>query len=775
MSSVMSSRRAAAGLRLTFSLILTASPFAVGAATAQQAAKPAAELDPITVEGQKAKKKAAQAKSTTKAKPIAKATGQPTPVPAPEAVAQDVEPPSGTGKATKPGLNLDNPNTGGSRLNLTPLQTPASVEVISGDTARERGQGTVAEAVTQNAAGFSFTGSSGDGNTSVSTRGFAGTGSISQFYDGTKLYVAAGTVTFPFNTWSADRIEVLRGPASVLYGDGAIGGIINVVPKKPTDTFFNEAEASIGTDWTRRLSLGSGGPISDKLSYRFDVTGEQGNGWVDNGEFKNAAISGALRYKATPGLTFTLSNDYGYQEPMRYWGTPLIDGKLDRSLRFKNFNVDDAVIKYRDNWTQFKTEWAVNDALTLRNTAYRLTSKRHWKDAEEYYYNADFDGNGSPDFPGKIGRASFLEIEHDQEQIGDRFDATLRHSIFGLKAQSLVGFDINRVNLTYHDNFFADAIDYVDPDGSEPGVFHNDPAIPSFRARLQQYSLFSESRIELTDQLSVIGGVRLERPEVERIALRPGRFPYDEDFSAVTWRAGAVYTVVPGLALYGQYSTGIDPLSNLLTLSNTQAVKDLTTGRQVEVGVKQSFWQGRGEWTLAAYDIVKDNLLVTNPNDVTSALQIGQQSSRGVEFSLAMQLTDTLRAEGNIAVLQAQYDTFFEEVDGVPDPVSRKGNRPFDVPETVANLWLMYKFAPRWEARAGVQYVGERFSDTANEKELPDYAVVNAGLDYNVTDNSKLSLRGYNVFDEVYAVTAYGPNWVLGRPRSADLTYRIKF
>lgn len=253
MSSIKIPRRSARAFRCAFALLLSTSPLTLTAVQAQQAAEPAASLEPITVEGKQAKKNSAQAKTKAKAKPVAKA---PTPAPVADAVpaAETAEPPSGTGKATKPGLNLDNPNTGGSRLGLTPLETPASIEVISGDTARERGQTSVVEAVTQNAAGISSNAVAGNGGTSMVSRGFAGHGSVATLYDGTKLHVSAGTVTFPFSTWSADRIEVLRGPASVLYGDGAIGGIINVVPKKPTDTFVNEAEISaapIGRDVSR--------------------------------------------------------------------------------------------------------------------------------------------------------------------------------------------------------------------------------------------------------------------------------------------------------------------------------------------------------------------------------------------------------------------------------------------------------------------------------------------------------------------------------------------
>ena len=105
---------------------------------------------------------------------------------------------------------------------------------------------------------------------------------------------ASGTVTFPFDTWSAERIEVLRGPASVLYGEGAIGGVINVVPKRPTDYFTAEGEVAYGTDNTKRFGVGAGGPVSDQLSYRLDASGTQSDGWLDqNGEFSKLALSGA--------------------------------------------------------------------------------------------------------------------------------------------------------------------------------------------------------------------------------------------------------------------------------------------------------------------------------------------------------------------------------------------------------------------------------------------------------------------------------------------------
>jgi iron complex outermembrane receptor protein len=118
------------------------------------------------------------------------------------------------GSPAAPTLTLNQTAGSGSRLNLTRLQTPASVEIINAETIAERGQHSVIDAVTQNATGFTASPAPGNGGLSFNTRGFTGNSTVMTLYDGTRLYVGSGTLTFPFDTWSAQRIEVLRGPAS---------------------------------------------------------------------------------------------------------------------------------------------------------------------------------------------------------------------------------------------------------------------------------------------------------------------------------------------------------------------------------------------------------------------------------------------------------------------------------------------------------------------------------------------------------------------------------
>ena len=677
---------------------------------------------------------------------------------------------SGVGltRASPVGLNLRTPDRGASRLGLTPLETPASVDIISGETARLRGQISVAEAVTQNATGITTVAAPGNGNGAFTARGFAGPNSIQQLYDGTRLFVGAGTVTFPFDAWNIERIEVLRGPASVLYGDGAIGGIVNVVSKKPSFVPINAARVVLGQDNTARLAFDSGGPIGESLAYRFNISGNRTDGWVNpEGEFRNLAVSGSLLFQATPELAFNLSHDTGYQEPARYWGTPLVEGRILDSLRFNNYNVRGSKIFWTDNWTQFRTEWTPSADVTVRNTAYRLQSRRQWLNVEQYSFNRA---------TGLIDRGDYLEIYHQQEQLGNRFDVALRGTVFGLRNEFLAGFDVNQIRFRHTNNFFFDTTTSVPPLNYDPGFFPPEGrAIPAYATQTNQAALFAENRLILTEQLSFLTGVRVDASTLQRANLQTGA-AFERSFQGLGYRFGLVFAPTPDTALYAQYATATDPVGSLISLSQSLAGFQLSTGRQVEVGAKGLALGGALEWTLAGYRIVKDNLISAVPGQPTLSTQVGQQSSQGVEAALALTLPDGWRIDANIALLHAQYDDFTQNVGG--RAVSFAGNQPIDVPERVGNLWLNYAFAPLWEARIGLQNVGTTFSDFGNLARRPSYTLAHLGLDHLVTPGSRLSLRVYNLFDEVYAISGnavngVGTNWLLGRPRSFEVAYSV--
>ncbi|WP_438860977.1 TonB-dependent siderophore receptor [Achromobacter animicus] len=654
----------------------------------------------------------------------------------------------------------------GSNLGLTPMQTPASVDIISREQIESRGDASVIEAITR-APGFSAAPHPGNGNSALSVRGFTDSTSVMRLYDGLRQYGGVG-LTFPFDTWSVERIEVLRGPASVIYGDGAIGGVVNVIPKRPTrGPIQNEVQATIGTQDTARLGLGSGGALSDTLSYRLDVSGNYTDGYVDRGQSGDATFSGALRWDATPDLNMTLSYAYGYQRPMRYFGTPMINGEQDDAVRKQNYNVADSFMRFRDQWTQLDTVWTPNDATTVRARLYHVQSDRDWRNAERYVYNPA---------TSLIDRSDNTQITHDQTQTGLTTSAAFKGTLAGLENTVSVGFDVNHATFKHINNTYTGSSGSVDPYDPDHGQYQSDvPFIPRYRNKADQFALFMEDRLALTSKWSIIGGLRYDHAKVTRDDLVTDQRALSKTFSDVGWRIGTVYDVTPDLAVYAQYAQAADPVSGLLMISPSNASFDLSRGKQIEVGLKQNFMDGRGKWTLAAYEIRKTNLLSRDADDPSLRVQVGEQSSRGLETSLSLAVAPGWTIDANATVLRAKYDDFSESVGGAA--VSRAGNVPPNVPQRLANLWLSWNFQPGWTAMGGMRYVGKRYADSANTIELPSYTTTDLALRWDVNKDTAITARGFNVFDRAYFTTAYYTNtqWMYGPRRRFELTLNHRF
>ncbi|MCD2513252.1 TonB-dependent receptor [Comamonas endophytica] len=644
--------------------------------------------------------------------------------------------------------------------------TPASVEVTTRAQLEQRGDRSLVDAITRSA-GITQLGHPGNSGSSLSVRGFTDTTSVMRLYDGTRQYGGVG-VSFPFDTWHVERIEVLRGPASVVHGDGAIGGVVNIIPKKPTrGPVQSEVQATVGTLGQRALAFGSGGALSEQWSYRLDVSGNRSEGWVDRGDSSNRTFSGALRWDVAPDLSLQLMHSQGRQSPMRYFGTPLIDGVQDPALRKRNYNVRDSDIRYRDRWTELSAQWAPGNDVIVRSKLYHIGSDRYWRNAEAYAYNAA---------TGLIDRSDNTEIGHDQTQTGNTTDVSVSGTLFGRANQLSLGFDINRAQFRHTNNTYVGSSGAVDRYRPEPGHYASAmPFIPRYRNEVRQHALFAEDRLELTDRWSVVGGLRYDHADLSRQDLVAGAQAFDRSYSHTGWRLGTVYQLRPELSLYAQVAQAADPVGGLLMLSPANAAFDSSRGRQLEVGLKQSFWQGRGDWTLAAYSITKNNLLTRDPANPALRVQVGERSSKGVEGTLSLQATRTLQIDANVALLRARYDDFGETVGGVV--VSRNGKVPTDVPQHVANVWAGWKLQPDWTLSGGLRHVGKRFADNANTLKLPAYTTADLALQWQASPDTTLTLRGFNVFDKRYYATAYytTSQWLVGEGRRYALTLNHRF
>jgi iron complex outermembrane receptor protein len=210
--------------------------------------------------------------------------------------------------------------------------------------------------------------------------------------------------------------------------------------------------------------------------------------------------------------------------------------------------------------------------------------------------------------------------------------------IFHVSGRISAGFDVNRASFRHTNNSPYSGSSTVDPYTFDRGTFINVAGTaPKYNNEAVQYAFFAEDRIEITPRWSVLAGLRYDHADIRRHDLVSGQQAYDKSFSNVGWRAGTVYSLTDDLAVYAQYSEAADPVSALLMLSPANSNFSLATGHQVEAGVKQNFLANKGEWTLAAYRIVKKNLVTRDVSNPSLSVQVGEQSTKGLEATVGVE------------------------------------------------------------------------------------------------------------------------------------------
>ena len=653
-------------------------------------------------------------------------------------------------------LGLDQASTTGSRTGVTVRELPASIESVDSATIEERGDYTIMDAITR-AAGVSGVGSGGNGAMSFSTRGFSGTNSVGLAEDGMRLSTGAGTQNYPNESWGYERIEVLRGPASVVYGSGTVGATINAVRKAPSRTASAEALFGIGTDGTGRIGLGGTGALGEIASFRVDAYGHTTDGQRDLGNASGSKLLTTLRLQPSSDLRFELLADYSKQNPERYWGTPNDKGRIVSSLRNENYNVSDAIIGYEDKRLRGRVEWQANDWLTLRDEVYYFEANRHWKNVEQYSLNAA---------AGTVDRSDYLEIRHNMDQTGNRLEAGIRTE----RHRGVIGWEVARVNFRHSNNSPYGGASTVSAGNPAHGAWSSpEPTLAKFDTRSTLQALYAEDAWQFANQWLLMAGIRHDVADVSRDELVNGT-DFDKTLRGNAWRLGLTYQLSPATSLYAQASTGHDPVTSIITMNLSNSNFTLTKGKQVETGIKQSLGNGLGEWTAALFRIDKDDIITRDPVNPALSVQGGSQHSQGIELSAALTPWKNWRFEGNFTVLRARYDELLEA-----GGVDRSGKRPTGVPEQVANLWAHHRLGPVL-ASLGGRYVGKRYADNANSVVLPAYSVVDAALAWTYDQRTTLRLLGRNLTDKVYATTSYGSQqFVLGQGRSFELVAELKF
>jgi len=686
-------------------------------------------------------------------------------------------------------LNTEAPADSASRLGLSVREIPATVEVIDQQTIRTQGFRSVTEAA-QGAVGLTA-GDNPAEPSAFSMRGFTGS-QINTLYNGIKIGPQNMTSRV-MDAGNLERIEILKGPASLMSGEGAAGGAINFVTRRPHQgPVENEAYASYGSFNTTRMGFGSGGSTSKEgLDYRFDLNRSSSNGFVNDTYSENWHLSTGLDFRASS--TFKLFGAFEYKQDRAnaYWGTPLVSAAapginalggivsgtsiasisgnnlgavtIDNRTLTTNYNVTDNYVKAHETWLRGGFEWKVNDSVSVRNQLYHYTAKREWFNSETYSFDPA---------TGLVDRDRFF-VSHDQRLTGNKAELQWDSKLAGMDNRIVAALDVSKLDFDRPSDFHGDgSVTLVDPIRGTFGTLTLAPQT----ARIGNTALSAEDRLKLTPAFALIAGLRYEEIDVDRTSINktgaivPG-FPFSKSFYPTTGRVGFTWETMPGFTFYGQYATGADISVNNLFLLPASGPLELTRARTYEAGIKHLFWERKAEWSLAVFDIERRNVFAAQGGQTLNLA--GKQISDGVELALAVRPTSRGNLWGNVAYTRARYDDY------VFTGGSFSGNTPPNVTRIVANAGASYRFATPLpvEAGASIRHVGDRFSTDANTVTLLAYTVADAYAFVDV-QKTRLTFRVRNLADKKHAIWSdpfYPDQILLGAPRSYEISAALKF
>lgn len=694
-----------------------------------------------------------------------------------------------TGIRDSGALALDKAVETGSRLNIPLRELPASVSIISQDTIQQIGARTAMEAV-ESAVGM--TGGTGVGSIpGYSTRGFT-SNDITILRDGVRQNTNSQSAR-PLDSFMFDRIEVLKGPASLLHGEGAVGGAINYVTKMPSETFSGEALLSAGSWDSYRTAIGVGGPSSvDGLYYRVDVSRNDSGGYVHGSDSSYEAYAASLLWKPSESARFTLSGSVFEDDVESYYGTPvvfdavigpdgltevrpadtgedrLVNARIAKGSRRKNYNNLDNFARAENGYGRLVSEITLSERWELRNEIYLATQKLDWRNTEKTVWNPQTE---------LVDRSSFFLIYRDDTQVGNRLDFRWTGEWFGHRNQFVIGtlYDRNNQNRNSGQSYFKvpdpESVDLYDIDRG-----YGPDASPQRTAKIitQTTAFYIEDIFDLTAKLKLIGGLRYDAIDVERKSY-VGIDKYNKTYYPLTGRLGAVYSVNTILNLYASYSRATQPVSQLVSLQASRDEFSLQKGEQFEVGAKASLLDGSLDLTVAFFDIEKNDILTSDVIDgVRISSQIGSQVSQGVELAASWKLPSAWRVDANLAWnWKTEYQEFNENRGDTV--VSRSGNTPTNVAEWVAGVYVNKQLG-NWQFNSGLRYVSEREANNNNGIQLEAYTTLDTAVSY-VWQQYTVTLRGRNLTDEVYApwASAGGLTQRLTDPRSVEFSVHYRF
>ena len=625
------------------------------------------------------------------------------------------------------------------------IETPQSVSVVSREDWEEKGARTVQRAASYTpGVGTNQVGSSNRYDYLI-LRGFSD-GSINNTYlDGLRVMNDGGSYSsFAIDPWFLERIEIVKGPTSVLYGQGSPGGIVALTSKRPEFRDGGEIRVSLGNNAQRSFAFDVTGSVDDEQRVAYRVTGiaSAADAQQDHVELDRRAIAPSLTWDMTDETSVTLlaylqrDPEGGYHSGLPYEGTvesrngqkidnTFFEGEPDYDLFRRDMTMVGYDLEHRinRNWSALQKARYLDSDVELKQVyAYGWASAT---ELNRYYSGGDED---------------LQALTVDNQIQGELTTGAVDHTV-------LVGVDYQqRENDVVWPSGAFPAIDAFNPEyGADPSALYP----PQRNLRKQK-----QTGVYLQDQLATGGwrltlGGRYDWVEIENTNRDTGVVT-ELDETQFSGRAGLLYLFDNGIAPYVSHSTSFSPSAYTDENGDLLAPRE---GKQIETGLRYQPVGTTDLYTLSLFRINQENLATKQPQE-SFYRSIGEIESQGVELEAKAQLTENLNVQAGYAFT----DVTFEKSEAY-----REGNAASQVPEHQLTLWAGYRFTQGVlngaNAGLGVRHNADIYADDANTKKVPDYTLVDLALGY---DFSELGLEGVstrlnvnNLLDKEYVASCY--------------------
>lgn len=650
------------------------------------------------------------------------------------------------------------------KTDIPVLETPRAISVITAQTLQEQGVTRLADAL-RNVAGVSRSSTYGYFD-AFQIRGYdAAYGSI--FLDGLTSGNVAGAVN---ELAGLEQIEVVKGPASALFGASPLGGVVNLVSKRPKAEPLLDIGVATGSYDLREVTVDANHALTrdGSLLGRVNIVYRDADAFVKNAHSQRIYIAPALTWKIGADTSLTLLGRYQRDydspwSPVSAWGTilPSAHGPLPIDFDINARGDERAINNLNAKQIGYVFDHRFSDTFSFSQTVRYERRETYWN---RWMFVAGFvddnvvDGVQQGHVLGRYLYGPFFET--DKEFGADsRLTATFDTGAIGHKI--LAGVDYHRMsnvnsgvgNYNPTDN----PLDILNPDYDSPYVPSSDPLSP-IKGKTSQLGLYLHDHITLGRRLTVTLGGRWDQ------AKSDGQ--EDKKFSP---SAGATWSLSPGASLYANYSKSFTPTPSWQT-TFTGDLLPPETGENIEAGLKVQTADGALSGSIAAYQLTRQNVATDDPDHLFFYVVTGQQRSRGVEVEGAWRPTKAVEVTAAYAHIDAKITKDNTLPVGLPLP---------NFPENSLNLWGKYTVQEGIFARLGISlgllYNSDKHLYEGQLYTLPAYTLLNAGLSYDF-GAWDLQLTADNLTDKRYFPDACCLDRITpGAPRNWRLSLRRAF